>query len=49
MYGGSGFVAIQASYRAASAENDTASITDSRRPDVGVSGEADVMGTTDIG
>lgn len=42
-------VATQASYRAASAENDTASITNCGRPDVGVSGEADVMGTTDVG
>lgn len=44
-----GFVVIQASYRATSAENDAAPIADSGRPDVGVSGEADVMGTTDVG
>lgn len=44
-----GFVLIQASYRAASAENDAASIADSGRPNVGVSGEADRMGTTDVG
>lgn len=44
-----GLVVTQASYRAASAENDAASIADSGRPDVGVSGEADVMGTADGG
>ena len=44
-----GFLVIQASYRAASAENDAASIADSGRPNVGVSGEADGMGTTDVG
>lgn len=40
---------IQASYRGASAENNTASIADSGRPDVGVGGEANVMGTADGG
>lgn len=44
-----GLVVTQASYRAASAENNAASIADSGRPDVGVSGEADVMGTADGG